>query len=98
MIPYQQIFESYRPWFKTRPVVLRAVDASTDWYGMFLPGPKSDTILLNLDHADTERLVRGTLLHELIHAEQMRATGVLDHGAYFQLRAAELRRRTGLPI
>lgn len=80
----------YRPRFAlTRPSQMRVVEVATDWMGLFLPGPRSGTVLINLANIDDEDACRATILHELIHAEQWAAGLPLDHGAYFQNRRKE---------
>lgn len=94
----QQAFKAYREWFTLKRLVVRTCDVGDDWFGMYLPGPRSGTILVNLHHADTPRLVVGTVLHELIHAEQHALGMKMDHGPYFQQRRAELRKKGDFAI
>ena len=95
-LPYWN--KAYRPWFRTRRLAVRSANVLEPWFGLFVPGVEADTILVNAHLCTTEALVRGTLLHELIHAEQHALDMPLDHGAYFTHRQQELAARTGLPI
>jgi hypothetical protein len=79
-----------------RPVRLHLVDVSDAEYGAFYPGIREDLILINREYAETEEQVRGALLHKLIHAEQHGLGLPLDHDAYFNRRAAELKATTGI--
>ena len=90
-------FGRYRRLFDLRrPVALHIVDTAEPSFGEFWPGQKVDLILVNVAHAVTEEQVRSTILHELIHAEQCGLDLALDHGDYFQRRAAEVKARTGI--
>lgn len=93
-----------RGFFPTvRRHVVRWVYTDTGWYGLYLPGIHSDTILVNAwNHVgegciQTEWL-KGTLLHELIHCEQNARDIRIDHGAYFRARREELMQITGVFI
>lgn len=80
----------YRPLFRlTRPVQMRVVEVATDWMGLFLAGPRSDTVLINLHKIDDEDGLRATILHELIHAEQWAAGRHPEHDDYFHARRKE---------
>lgn len=83
-------WNAYKPLFAlSRPVVMRTIDAGTDWYGMFFPAKRTGLVLLNMYQIDDEATLRGTILHELIHAEQWCLGMSLDHGDYFQSRRKE---------
>lgn len=83
-------WNAYKPLFALpKPVVMRTVDAGTDWCGMFFPSARTGLVLLNLYQIDDEDTLRATILHELIHAEQWCQGMNLDHGAYFQTRRKE---------
>jgi hypothetical protein len=88
-------FRAYKGLFKTRRVALREVSTDTDWAGIFIPGTRSDTILINT-HLCPD--IVGTVLHELIHAEQAKLGVPTDHGSYFQARVAELREKHNLEV
>ena len=82
---------------------VRFVYAETDWYGLHIPGLRSDTILINLGNHVGEGYVqeewaKGTLLHELIHCEQNTRGDNPSHGAYFVARRDELMALTGVFI
>lgn len=89
----------YQPWFAIGRAQVRGVyDTTAPYHGITFDGPLAATILINLSFADTEDRLRGTVLHEFIHAEQLHMGRPTDHGAYFQNRRRELQERTGLPI
>jgi hypothetical protein len=95
----KQLVRDYKALFKVlRPSVVRWVDCSADWYGFFMPGTRSDTIILNLDLVNTDDLIRGILLHELIHSEQHTLGLPLHHGRWFTRRRHQLERITGVSI
>lgn len=79
-----------------RPVDIQEVEVDTDYAGLFLAGRKRDTVLINVFHANTEKKVRATILHELIHAEQNGLKLPVDHGKQFKQRCAEIREQTGI--
>lgn len=88
---------------RLRRHAVRWVYADTDWYGLFIPGLRSDTILVNLWNHVGEGSVqgewlRGTLLHELIHCEQCTNGYQPSHGAYFVHRRDELMQLSGVYI
>jgi hypothetical protein len=77
------------------PVDVKTVYAPTDWMGIFYSGMERGLILINEDTCKTEDELRATILHEFIHAEQWCHELPVDHGPYFQRRAAEIEAATG---
>jgi hypothetical protein len=80
-------WRAYEPMFVlTRPVIMRTVSVGDRWYGKFFPDTRTGLVLLNMHLIEDEACLRGTIIHELIHAEQWANGLSLDHGAYFKSR------------
>jgi hypothetical protein len=58
---------------------------------------KGALVLIDLS-SNTPATVEATLVHELVHCEQLAAGMQMNHGAYFAQRKAELKERYGVTI